>query len=166
MKSTLVLLLDCRATILWIGDPKLNNPQVIGTSIWEWHAEDEREQIRSAYARAITLGETQSFESTASWDGSPKRFHCRIEQSNTGDVAAVSQMNEVSHTDVGLTRRERQVLALLAQDCSTQQIAERLGIVASTVETHRTHLRKKLGVRSTAGLVRFAFEIGLIEGEI
>jgi two-component system, NarL family, nitrate/nitrite response regulator NarL len=55
-----------------------------------------------------------------------------------------------------LTPREREVLALIAEGLSSREIGERLGMGARTVETHRTHLRRKLNLGSPAALVRHA----------
>ncbi len=57
-----------------------------------------------------------------------------------------------------LTPREREVLGLLAEGLSSRQIGERLGMGVRTVETHRTHLRRKLGLDSAAALLRYALE--------
>lgn len=57
-----------------------------------------------------------------------------------------------------LTPREREVLGLLAEGLSSRQIGERLGMGVRTVETHRTHLRRKLCLDSPAALLRFALE--------
>jgi two-component system, NarL family, nitrate/nitrite response regulator NarL len=57
-----------------------------------------------------------------------------------------------------LTPREREVLGLLAEGLSSKQIGERLGMGVRTVETHRTHLRRKLGLDSAAALLRYALE--------
>lgn len=61
-----------------------------------------------------------------------------------------------------LTRREQEVLKLIVDELTTQEIAEKLFISVKTVETHRSHLIQKLDVRNTAGLVRIAIEKGLI----
>lgn len=58
---------------------------------------------------------------------------------------------------VGLTKREEEILGLVAQGLTSQEIANKLFISPRTVETHRAHLMEKLGVNNTAGLVRFAF---------
>lgn len=55
-----------------------------------------------------------------------------------------------------LSRREKQVLALLAAGLGSREIAERLGLGVRTVETHRLRLRRKLGIRSVAGLTKYA----------
>lgn len=61
-----------------------------------------------------------------------------------------------------LTRREKEVLALIVEEYTTQEIANKLFISLNTVETHRKHLLHKLNVRNTAGLVRFAMEHNLL----
>lgn len=61
-----------------------------------------------------------------------------------------------------LTRRERQVLVLVAEGLSTREIAGQLGLSPRTVETHRARLLTKLDVRRTSHLVRIAVEEGLL----
>lgn len=61
-----------------------------------------------------------------------------------------------------LTRREKEILQLIVQEHTTQEIADQLFISLNTVETHRKNLLQKLNVRNTAGLVRFAIEHDLI----
>ena len=55
-----------------------------------------------------------------------------------------------------ITRREQQVLDLIIHERTTAEIAGELFISRCTVETHRSHLLRKLGVRNTAGIVREA----------
>jgi two-component system response regulator NreC len=61
-----------------------------------------------------------------------------------------------------LSRRERQVLQLVAQGYTNQQVAGRLTLSTKTVEGYRARLGEKLGLRGRADLVRFALEIGLL----
>jgi DNA-binding NarL/FixJ family response regulator len=61
-----------------------------------------------------------------------------------------------------LSDREKQILELIALEFANNEIATRLYISTSTVETHRKHLIKKLGVRNSLGLVKYALRIGLI----
>lgn len=61
-----------------------------------------------------------------------------------------------------LSRREVEVLRLLAQGHTNQEAAERLSVSIKTVETHRQRLKDKLGLKSRAQLVRFALESGLL----
>ncbi len=60
-----------------------------------------------------------------------------------------------------LSRREKDVLRLILDECTTQEIAEKLFISFGTVETHRRNMLIKTGVRNTAGLVRTAIEYDL-----
>ncbi len=60
-----------------------------------------------------------------------------------------------------LTQREKEVLRLIVEEHTTNEIAKKLFISQCTVETHRVNLIQKLGVKNTAGLVRVAFEAGL-----
>lgn len=61
-----------------------------------------------------------------------------------------------------LTRRQRQVLRLLAFGHTNQEIAVELGLSVRTVETHRAQVMRRLRISSRAGLVRFAMERGLL----
>ena len=62
-----------------------------------------------------------------------------------------------------LTERERRVLVLVAKGCSNKHVARELEISVRTVETHRLSLRRKLGLHTTADLVKYAMERGWID---
>ena len=62
-----------------------------------------------------------------------------------------------------LSARELQVLHLICDGLTGKEIAQRLGISPKTVEFHRADVYKRLGVKSTAHLVRYAIRMGLIE---
>jgi DNA-binding NarL/FixJ family response regulator len=61
-----------------------------------------------------------------------------------------------------LTRREKEILSMILDENTSQQIAEKLFLSPKTVETHRLNLLQKLGVKNTAGLVKVALEKGLL----
>jgi len=61
----------------------------------------------------------------------------------------------------GLTEREKEVLRLIAEGLTNQEIARRLYISVRTVETHRKNLMEKLGLHTSADLVRYAIRKGL-----
>ena len=64
-----------------------------------------------------------------------------------------------------LTPRQREVLQLIAEGHTTQEIALRLGVSAKTIETHRAQMMERLDIHDIAGLVRYAIRIGLISAE-
>lgn len=65
-------------------------------------------------------------------------------------------------TQVLLTRRETEILRLIAEEYTNQEIADKLFISLRTVETHRLNISQKLDVKNTAGLVREAYLRNLV----
>lgn len=61
-----------------------------------------------------------------------------------------------------LTRREEEVLALVASGKSNQEVADDLFISIKTVDTHKNHILEKLGLKNTAELVKYAIKNKLI----
>lgn len=64
-----------------------------------------------------------------------------------------------------LAPREREVLQLLAEGLSSSQIASRLDVSTSTIETHRRNIMRKLDLHSVADLTRYAIREGLTTAE-
>lgn len=81
------------------------------------------------------------------------------------DVAISAEIS-ATHVDLGsmssLTRREREVLVLIAQGLSTVQIAKELHRAVKTVEWHRSSLGQKLGVSNRVELTRLAIQAGFV----
>lgn len=67
----------------------------------------------------------------------------------------------IGNAAVQLGRREREVLALLAEGKSSSEIAARMRIAASTVEVHRRNIMRKLDLHSVAQLTKYAIREGL-----
>jgi two-component system response regulator NreC len=62
-----------------------------------------------------------------------------------------------------LTPREREILQLIAEGKTNKEIAHQLGMSVKTVDSHRRNLMVKLDIHETAGLVRHAVKIGLVQ---
>ena len=65
----------------------------------------------------------------------------------------------------GLTERERQILKMIADGCTNQQIAQLLCLSVKTVQAHRGHLMEKLNMHDRTELVKYAIRKGIIKVE-
>lgn len=116
-----------------------------------------REAIRSVHAGneyfspAVAGHLTAALRGAASGGAEPSPPSSR--GASTAPTAALAE----------LTAREREVLALIAQGHSNKQAAAALKISPRTVESHRDSLMRKLGIRTVAGLTRFAMQTGLAD---
>jgi len=84
---------------------------------------------------------------------------------NIGDVEDDFRSTiTISDKDIDqiLTKREQEVLKLICREFSNSEIAEKLFLSVSTVETHRKKIIAKLGVTNTVGLVKFAVRNQLV----
>jgi two-component system response regulator NreC len=80
-----------------------------------------------------------------------------------GDYLQRVRTGEERDSYSALTEREREILKLVAEGYTNNQIAERLTISPKTVDTHRTHIMDKLNLHSRAELVKYAIRRGLLE---
>lgn len=71
-----------------------------------------------------------------------------------------------SNRDAGykpvLTKREKEILNLIMEELTSQQMADRLQLSLRTVENHRVSLMQKLNAKNSAGIVKRAFQLGLV----
>ena len=123
-------------------------------------------------SEALRAGAKGFVEKTNTWDD----FLHAVERVGRGEQYFSSKSTGVTplrrealarrakgYIGVPLTPREKEVLRLIALGSTSKEIAGKLFISAATVETHRTNLMSKLGVRNVAGLVLYAFQNGLVE---
>jgi DNA-binding NarL/FixJ family response regulator len=108
------------------------------------------EQVQEAI-RAVARGE-------AAID--PALQHHLVDAVATGPAETLTP--EVPPLPDGLTPREAEVLALVAEGLSNKEIAARLVVSESTVKSHINHLFTKTGVRDRAQAVTYAFKHGLV----
>lgn len=85
-----------------------------------------------------------------------------IPRSAPVEVAREVRADEVRRRELGITRRELEVLGWIAAGLSTREIAERLFVSENTVKTHSGRLFEKLGARRRTEAVRRGKELGLI----
>jgi len=61
-----------------------------------------------------------------------------------------------------ISKKEGEILQLIAEGQKTRDIAQKLGVSIKTVETHRRNIMKKLNIFNVAGLTKFAIKEGII----
>jgi DNA-binding NarL/FixJ family response regulator len=84
-----------------------------------------------------------------------------IDQADVGEYLRLSSIAPIDPLET-LTRREREVLELVARGHTNAEIADRLGLSRRTVETHRARMMHKLGLETQADAIRFALRRGLL----
>jgi HD-GYP domain-containing protein (c-di-GMP phosphodiesterase class II) len=78
------------------------------------------------------------------------------------EAAGAKRTDVARHAPAGLTKREVEVLRLLARGHSLKEIASRLVISPSTAHTHAAHVYEKAAISTRAGAALFAMEHGLL----
>lgn len=61
-----------------------------------------------------------------------------------------------------VTPREKEIIIMIAQGLTSREIAKKLSRSVKTIETHRTNIMEKLGLKNVADIVRYAYKSGLI----
>ena len=121
---------------------------------------------------ALQVGAKGFVEKTNTWDdflvavdrvGRGEQYFCAKSAGVVPmkNATPVPQANGTTRTV--LSPREQEVIRLIAAGCTSKEIASKLFISAATVDTHRTNLMSKLGVRNVASLVLYAFQRGLVD---
>jgi DNA-binding CsgD family transcriptional regulator len=71
-------------------------------------------------------------------------------------------LNEQKQVELGITKRELEILSLIAGGLSNREIAEKLFVSENTVKTHSSRLFEKMNVKRRTQAVQFGKEIGLL----
>lgn len=88
-----------------------------------------------------------------------------ISQRVIGDYIRLVKRREARGAADALSPREREVLQLIAEGKGNQEIANRLCLSVKTVEAHKAHIMRKLGLRNRTELIKYALRQGIIELE-
>ncbi|MGY5778739.1 two-component system response regulator MctR [Rhizobium sp. LEGMi135b] len=156
-----------QVTLMDINMPKLSGIDAIElfrrelpeTRIVMLSMHDSREYISSSIMRGA-VGYILK-------DVSTDEVVCAIETVAAGGTYFSSGVRDILVADTmqkeadPLTPRERRILGLIVTGKSNREIAEELQITPATAETHRKNLKKKLGIATTAGLIRYALDHGI-----
>ena len=77
-------------------------------------------------------------------------------------AADARQMKNNPHSQLVLSRREKEVLQCIAANLTSQQIADKLFVSKRTIDSHRLNLMMKLDVKNVAALIKKAIQLGLV----
>jgi DNA-binding NarL/FixJ family response regulator len=66
------------------------------------------------------------------------------------------------HTEHSISEREKEILKMICDEISLKDIANRLAVSEKTIQSHKLNIQTKLNVKNTVGLVKAAYEIGLL----
>jgi two-component system, NarL family, response regulator NreC len=91
-------------------------------------------------------------------------YAARMRGQSAADVMPEPQQSSEARYET-LSSREREVLQLVAEGCTNQDIADQLGLSIKTVQSHRAAVMDKLGLRDVTHLVRYAVRHGLVDPE-
>jgi DNA-binding CsgD family transcriptional regulator len=154
----IIALHDAHGTIVWISAAPegATVEEALGTHPWDWAAEREKSRVKAYFSTAITVGETQCFYAQVVVAGRELTLDCRIDPTGIEGVPIISRTRVLDHKVSLLTEREKEVAALTARGLRASQIGEELGISRSTVDSHRSALRKKLKAKTLAEVALFA----------
>ena len=79
----------------------------------------------------------------------------------TNKTTVVKPINAFYNSKILLSEREKEVLILICEGLSTNEISEKIFLSPRTVEGHRLRILEKTGTKNTAGMVAYAFKNGL-----
>jgi DNA-binding CsgD family transcriptional regulator len=151
LSETFVMLCDWRGRLVWSS-----NAQIVlktGDLVWGQLSSHSQRLTKEAFGKVVALRES-----------------CRIEVTNRRGIRVKVWLWPLDSPEVAvcllgvvvprkletLTRRERDILELLASGTETREIASKLGCSISTAHTHMKRAREKLGLRSVESLISFA----------
>lgn len=141
---------------------KIFNPKikVIMLSVSE-EGETIKDALRSGASGYIfKSAEKEELELAINTVYSEKKYYNDLALNKLAEIQTEEMADELPKVE--LSQREIEVLKLIVGEMSGTEIAGKLFISPSTVETHRKHLFQKIGVNSSVGLVKFAIKYGII----
>ncbi|GAA0550911.1 response regulator transcription factor [Chitinophaga japonensis] len=93
-------------------------------------------------------------------------FYCRQTSARLASMIVKSRFDPAREKEkIAFTDREKEIIRLICQQYTAQQIGEKIFLSKRTVEGHRTRILEKMNVKNTAGVVVFALKHNLIKEE-
>jgi DNA-binding CsgD family transcriptional regulator len=138
--------------------------EILGESAWKRCDPADENRVRDGLVKLV-LENKQELQTTIRNLEGDRFLVCmrRLPLFQPAQHTVVGWCRRLSDEVLTLTHREREILLLVCEEMTSEQIGKRLHIATNTVETHRQNIAKKLGTSSVVGQVRAAIRGGLIE---
>ena len=151
LDGTFVTICDWHGRIIWLSGKK--GRLKVGEYTWQSIADKQQEQVKTAISRVATLGELQMIDCE---DRYGDHFRSWLWPLNSPDMAICILSVFMPKELLSLSKRELEILRLLAQGHDTKEMAEELGVSISTIHTHLKRSKEKVGARNLESLAAFA----------
>lgn len=139
----------------------MSEADFIGSQFWRHVTPAQQQRLRAAFAEALLTGETVTVECETHVGGVTERWRSVFRKVN-GPIAVLIHTELFEpFDDRGLTKREREIAKMVRDDMTIAQIADELRCTESTVTTHLSNIRAKLGVQTNAGIAVWSVRAGL-----
>ena len=153
-----VTLHDCLGTSVWSSglESGVTEQEALSARPWHHAVDDDREKVRGAYA--LCLLERTPIAFTASWKfgGRVLRYRSQLFPANMGQVTMVGMHRRIPNELSKLSDREREIMVAHGTGRNAQQIAAKLKISLSTLNSHRGNIRRKLGLQTHEQVLAYA----------
>jgi DNA-binding CsgD family transcriptional regulator len=151
LDNVFVMLTDWRGHIVWFSR---NDGEVkVGDLSWTNLTPASQARTKEMHGKVATLREAQTLH-VENLQG--KHFRCWMWPLESPEIAVCILGREIPVSLNELSTRELECLELLALGTQTREIAEQLDLSVSTVHTHLTRAREKLGLANIEALISFA----------
>lgn len=165
--QTHVFLLHSNGSFAWIdaNAPRDGNVEEhLGESVWKRCEPQDQDHLRDELAGLMMDQKDELCTEVRSIHGERILVSMyRLPVVQQAQHAVVGWFRRLSDDILVLTDREREVLVLICEELTTEQIASHLSIAPTTVDSHRQNIARKLNTKTVAGQVRAAIRGGLIE---
>ncbi|MBH58104.1 MAG: hypothetical protein CMJ82_13085 [Planctomycetaceae bacterium] len=156
-KNPLITLHDSRGRIVFAQPLVYHSAaEVLFSQPWEWvGTEEEQTRIRDAFQKVLFDREPITIRAKFIFQGEQTLYECHAVPVDTNEVTVMATSIPILNEDddLGLTPREIECLRQLIGGSQTTEIAESMGVKATTVNTYKQRLKEKIGVDSLAGLI-------------
>lgn len=128
-------------------------------------AESDTDKVMHALGRVMLKGEEVEYDVTgiASQQTTEKvPWGVKLLPINHADLSAVCMCYRLPDNVKEINSDEREMVGMLAADCTLKEIADKLFCSESTIDTKMRQLKSKLGVRNIGGLVACSIMMGLV----